>query len=499
MALDSGISSRFIVPRWRLTDDPIGAAEQVISGASNRTIDSNAFNEWRANKNIATASEAICAALVAGKNHEFTDAAQYVLKSKDASPEQKRIAKIITGKITDDEPSHLPITGIKYRNFIHEYKIRLRINPINPMLWLDQAYAYLCLGQTDKSIDCATIAHSLCPNNRVILRSIARLWHHLNDPDKALFYLRSSPLLKIDPWVCAAEIAISSSADIKSVSAKRAISLLNSGGHSPDQITELSSALASLELSNGKDKNAKELFKRSLLRPNENSLAQAQAAKIKIGADFTKLNKEIPGSYEAVSRLNYTEDRLDESLKTSKYWQADQPFSVSPALFSSYIASVGMGNYKAAISILDESLALSPNNFMLHNNKSFSLASIGKAEEAKRELDNIAIETLDDTEKAILCATTGLIYYREGKRDIGEKYYLHSVLWFKKFRDNKSFLSCAFWLREEMLCNGNNIRKAYEFCMENSAYISDPSAKRLWKQLKKDAETHLGSHPQKPS
>lgn len=492
MALDSGITRRFVVPRWRPTDDPIGISERILlrRSASSAGWETEAFNAWNSQQSLSTASEAVCAAIVSEQTSAFAGAARYILdRAHEASPSQLRMASIAINNNRDilDVDIDRSDGEQRHRDRIKKCKQSLRINPVNPLTWIDQAFSYLCLGEISKSIDCATTAHTISPENRLIIRAISRLWHHLDDPERALAILRSSALVHYDPWVTAAEIAISESAGIKSVMAKRAGAMISSSDFSPAHLTELSSALASLELDHGKDKAAKALFKKSLERPNENALAQAQASKLRSVLDLEELNRSTPGSHESVCRQRYNADNFPESLGAAEKWHSDQPFSAAPAIFASYLASVGMDDYEKSIRLSDGAIKAAPCHFLLHNNKAFGLASLGRTNEARDELRKIPRE-IDDTDKAVLCATTGLILYREGSIDAGRALYAGSIKYFRKLRDNKTFLSCAFWLREEMTANGDKWKEAYMACKDSSPYITDPAARRLWKRLKAQAE-----------
>jgi hypothetical protein len=53
----------------------------------------------------------------------------------------------------------------------------------------------------------------LAPNHRFALRSAARFFLHVGKPDDAQTILRRSEATRRDPWLMAAEIAVSTVAD----------------------------------------------------------------------------------------------------------------------------------------------------------------------------------------------------------------------------------------------------------------------------------------------
>ena len=322
--------------------------------------------------------------------------------------------------------------------------------------------------------------------------------------DVSLDLLRRTPLLGVDPWVSAAEIAISSSTEEKSIVAKKAFSLIDSGCFGDAQLTELLSALASLELDHGRDKSAKVLFKRScrclrtqsqrhcLLCPNENSLAQAQSTKLNFGRDIDELNRVVPASFESISRQRYDKDNFQESLSAAGLWHMDQPFSAAPAIFAGYLASVGLDDFEKSVSISDGAIKSAPCHFLLHNNKAFGLASMGKISEARAELLK-APSGIDEIDNAVLYATTGLICYREGNHEAGAALYEKSISILRRNRDHKPFLSAAFWLREELLISGPNVERAFTQAKDFFRFVSDPAARRLWKRVKQDYDKFRNS------
>ncbi len=152
-----------------------------------------------------------------------------------------------------------------------------------------------------------------------------------------------------------------------------------------------------------------------------------------------------------------------------------------------HLASVGMDDFEKSISLSDGAIKSAPCHFLLHNNKAFGLASLGRVGEARSELTRFP-KNIDETDKAILFATTGLICYREGRVMEGSVLYEKSISLLKRHGDHKPFLSAAFWLREELLISGENRDRAFAIAKEHFKMVTDPAAKRLWKRLKQDYE-----------
>jgi len=108
------------------------------------------------------------------------------------------------------------------------------------------------------------------------LRSAACYYTVTGDPERANALLNQSARTPIDPWLAAAEIATATAAFRDSKVAKRAWNSVVHGDFHPTHVSELASAVGTLELKHGNEKRSKKLFRTSLENPNENAVAQAQ-------------------------------------------------------------------------------------------------------------------------------------------------------------------------------------------------------------------------------
>src|SRR5262249_36622444 len=175
------------------------------------------------------------------------------------------------------------------------------------------------------------IALALNNENRFILRSAARFFLHDDQPDRAHHILRTAPNSAKDPWITAAEIAVASAGGRVPRFLDSGRKLLNGWDRSPFEVTELASALATQELTNGKKRGASDLFKQSLIDPTENSLAQAEWAADKVrGLEFSVQDYEVPAKYEAAAWDYFNKGEWGLSLVNAKAWLYDQPFSSQP-------------------------------------------------------------------------------------------------------------------------------------------------------------------------
>ena len=116
-----------------------------------------------------------------------------------------------------------------------------------------------------------TVALQLAPHDRHVLRSAARLYFHIRDPQRAYSLIRRNEAAPYDPWLMATELALAMSIDKAPAFLKPGIALLESGSVMPHQITELAGAAASTYLTGaGPHRRSRKLFAQSLADPNDN-------------------------------------------------------------------------------------------------------------------------------------------------------------------------------------------------------------------------------------
>ena len=95
-----------------------------------------------------------------------------------------------------------------------------------------------------------------------------------------------------------------------------------------------------MELENGKSRHARQLFRRSMVSPNENSAAQMEWANRQIGGLDIRDNAliDIPRPFEVNAPLNLVEGKWAAAIQHGANWLRDQPFSTWPAIFTSYVS-----------------------------------------------------------------------------------------------------------------------------------------------------------------
>jgi tetratricopeptide (TPR) repeat protein len=399
------------------------------------------LQEWRENKSISFAIQLLATARI----FNLTDSKEYEEASifiKNFN-EQKNIFSnnpLLSDFLdieTDTESPEIINARDRLRPIIkiHELKSKILTNYKDSILWMDLAYFHFILGNREKAKKYIKIALNLNNYNPHVVRSAARFYLFLDEPEKAISIIRKSPNLLHNPLILSSEIAISEAFELNTKNAKKSFNLLTNKNIPTNMLSELNATIATLEYNYGNIKNTKRHIFSTLLRPNENALAQIQFLNEKRNVPFSTETYDIPFRYEADTWSHYQNFRYKEAVIESNKWHHLQRFSTRPTLLNSFIQATFFNKNEDAIAIIDETLKLKVNDPALLNNKAFSLAKLGKIEEAEDCLTKITEGVPDLTDAATIKATHGLVEYRKNNQELGRKLYKEAIETFGQIRD----------------------------------------------------------------
>ena len=474
MAFVISESERRVIPNWRNFRETCYMGE--LGGYKQPSVQKKPYpideyvESWNDNKNILFASELLGAAITNSQTdrEEVVGAADFILKNKDdATTIQLNLANSILS-YAEQTQEKIPSEGLLEKLSSREelwpkvayVKYRISEYPYNPILYAEAARYYILLGQSEKAKQMMKVAIHLAPNNRYIARCAARMWLHLDDIERAHYVLVNNEMLKNDTWLLASEISVNMLRGRYSRFVKVAKAMLNSGNYSPFSITELASTLGTMEYLEGSTKKSRDFFNQSLLKPNDNSLAQAEWAvsqnlplKIK-GKEAVEVKKNS----EAMFRYKYQHDKYSEALENAVNWLCDMPFSFEAALAGSNTAYIHLKRYDVAEKILNVGLNAHPNEPTLLNNLAYTLALDGKLDEADAKIEQVG--RLGKSEIGIdtnvcLIATKGLVAFRRKNINVGRLLYQEAINRARDLDDNELIWNAALnYLREEMIATG---------------------------------------------
>lgn len=435
-----------------------------------------------------TAAEFLGACIVLGREGRAVRAAEFLVrKESDAAPEIKDLAAHIL-RLTDRaglaDTSQAAQTDGSLHKRIRALRVRTHAEPRNALAWTDLSRAYAVIGLGDQAARCMEIALSLAPANRFVLRAAARLFVHLDDADRAHQILRRAEPTKHDPWLTAAEISVATVADRSSRLIKSAQSVLRDKSLPPNQLTELASAVGTVELYSGKRSSARSFLRQSLDDPNDNALAQATwAARHLPEFDVAHSLLSTPRSFEARAWSYFMEKRWQEALDQCQEWLFDEPFSSRPAELGSFIASFALGDHQAARRLVEGALRANPHHWGLRNNLALALVNLGQAKEAQKELDRIPQHDLDSTMRVVTRATQGLIHFRTGAFEVGRKDYAWALENSHDLHPRLRHLAAAHLAQEEVRIKSPEASAAVRQLIAVTADSNDPDIRQAVEQL----------------
>jgi tetratricopeptide (TPR) repeat protein len=504
MGLYENRPSRLVIPRWRdfkdtsrsgeLSKDRLKFSPSIPNISCKKQLDN-----WNKEKSIGNALELVNSAFVSGELNLAIEAANFILSNcnNEANPAIKVAKLILNNSILEQDSvfNHNTFDRLeeKIKLKIQDIRKRLNIYPKNAVLWIDYARWNTIIGKFSKAEKCIKIALTLASDNVFILRCAVRFFIHkskydVGDNDSVLYALRlirKNEATKHDPWLMATEISLCTYLNKTSSLMKSGFSLIDAKKFSAFSLSELTSAIATVELYND-GRKTKKLFSQSLIDPNENSVAQAQwASNLIEGLSYNSYNFN---SHEANSYHNRTLENWEGAFNEALNWLVDEPFSSSPANHASYLASAIVDNNEMSISICNFGLRSNPNDFSLLNNKAYSQAIENLVEQSEATFNQINTNKLTDAEKVTFLATNGLIYYRKGLIEKGNLLYDEAENLAKKQRDEATaFRVKVYKLRSQHICGCCNIDEkiVFEDLMKELDKFKKPELVKTMKNVKK--------------
>src|SRR5258708_4242072 len=237
---------RQVVPRWRTSRvtaslGELGTAPRSSpSEVTSAEVIAQKVADWRRHRAISFAADVLASAIVEGDLPDAREAAEFVLSPEThASEAAKTVANRVLRPESFDVLTASNLDDQAMRAAVSAARRRTREDLRNALAWADLSLSYVSLGFLAKAKKAMEIAAALAPTNRYVLRAWSRLLLHVDEFDSAVHVLRSAPNVKEDPWLLAAEIAVSEVAERRSRCLKHATGTLVRQASNPFQFTRL--------------------------------------------------------------------------------------------------------------------------------------------------------------------------------------------------------------------------------------------------------------------
>ena len=465
MQYDITTSIRRLEPRWRsLSRTPVC---EVISdrkestGRQSMTMQ-RYLKRWDRNKTLVEAADVVDAAISSGDYSSAVTASLSIVKDDHAQPALKKAALQILGQSADRPVSLL--SQIDEWNdkelfpAIAKLKQRLSLMPRDALTALEIARLQSQVGQRKSAVRYIERALAAAPNDRYVLRSAANFFSYKavrQDAGLISQAIANSDVVRRDPWVQAAEIAVANICGQSPKWALRARKNLDHGVQNPMAFSELASGLAVFEFAAGSPKrNVNKLLRISLQSPTENSLAQAISSKREIGLDLdvSRHLANIDNAYEARARAAYEKLDYKAAVEQSWEWLQDQHLSPTAAMYGAFISTSLLADYQKSVLFSDYGLKANPNNPVLLNTKLVALAFLGRANDAAQLLPRLQSFENDVRFRPFVMAARGLVAFRQGAFMQGREWYSRAIQAARDFNQPTLVPNAVmYWIEQELM------------------------------------------------
>lgn len=468
---------RRVIPNWRsfFVTAQVGELQypkRIKGQKKNNSLTINDYVQtWKSNKSISFASDLISAAFINDIYDEHVkEATNFILKNTSKCTRSiNELAQLIQNSpqnefektsFTLNFDDFLQLDNSKLKLEIKKNKEKLKNFIYNPIFYVELSRLYSIFGLKEKAVKNMKIALNLSPENRFVLRAATRLFSHFGHFGYIHGIIRKSEQVKIDPWITASEIALATILKKHSKFIKIGRGMINSDNFNWYSLTELASSIATLEFFNGNRKNTKKLLNKSLIDPNDNSLAQIEwLNKEDFILNVNPNDYNVLNNFEALALNNYFKYDYKSAYQNCIKWFLDLPFTKRPIIFGSHILISLLDDSENAIKLLKAGLYSHPYDSMILNNLAYALALDNNIDEAEKYINQLKYTSeINENTEICLQATCGLIEFRKGQILKGNDLYFKAIEAAKTTNNNYlKWLAELNYFREVLLSNSDSI------------------------------------------
>ena len=462
---------RRVIPRWHDSQDGVLHKESMSlrAAASSFAPDTQVIREeLERTRSLGVAVDALNVGIAAGDQAIAELAARIIDEHRSGLPVPvTEMADRVLGRPTNELPILMPFLQ-RHGSSIHKLRRLLRVYPRSPLLHLDLARHLVTIGHSEKAKKPIAAAMTLAPNNRTILRATARFLANAGKTDEAYRLIRDAPVTKHDPWLIAAEIALSELVERDPHHWRAGRDFLERAAVAPIHLSELATAVGTVELLSGNKKQARKFFSQGLSHATENSLAQIRWAERRTGTimvgEGMATTPERTRAFEAEFLRHYNSADMVKAAECGQYWVDSEPFSATPASAMAHVAGL-LDDYDTAERFASLGLIAHPDEPSLQNNFVYAHISSGKIFDAptpeaiEHNVRNLVRTLRTYIEKGgwdgvHAMANLGLLAFRIGQVDDGKLLYERTIQLAQKAQQPQQAATAAVFFAREALLAG---------------------------------------------
>lgn len=433
---------RFVLPNW--TDfrstvlsgecDPFSANIQVPFKTSFIFIN-DYIGKWERSHSVSDAADLISACIANGQvcpqavtaateilggdwdlPYSLACAAHKILGHKT---KQDKIAEVKTGtREIISQQINVAREQIRFlKSVVSQYNY-------NYIAYCELARNYANVGQIEQAHKMMNVATYLAPHSRYVVRCAVRLYSMTKDFDIAHDVLIKSSIFKQDPWLLASDVALRTYVKKPLPSLRHINNILKSTQYTPFSVSELASAIGTIELNDGNYKKCRELFRQAVRKPCSNTITQVGW----IESERPDCQLHLDGiSYIGAETLYWVElgkNNYTEARKAALNWFMESPYDKEALINAASVSYNYLKDYSTAISILDRGIQAHPQDLVMLNNLAYTYALNGNVRKAEEILNRVSVLKISE-QNDIVCnfATQGLVAFRNNEMSKGAALY----------------------------------------------------------------------------
>lgn len=488
--MKANLPPRRLIPRWRRTKSVLGMPEATFSSSESKrqlALDpsrlDHAIETWKTSPTTGLLGDILSYSIDNTLREKIINLVRVDPSVRDAATATQasfidqllgQNGETISTSDLSNREEELSICSPVVRNEVSTLRRILSANPANPLALLDLAQFQLASGNTQRAERSVLSALSLSPNNRIALRTLARLYVHQREFDKAHGLISRHVRTASDPWLMATEIALAEVADVPSRFAGKGFKFVRDKSANIAHLSELAGALGGAELSSGRMKRAREMFRLALMAPNDNVVAQAVTHQQLLGIDLSApiQRRAVMSAHEAQTLLAWESLDCVNAEHHSLIWHDEEPFSSRPLQFLTTIYAA-QRNYSSASMLAKRGLISDPKDPSLLANLAYVTACTGNLADAERVLLKL-IALKQEKYNGIALATAGLMEMQQGYWDTGNELYEAAMRMFRHRRELGLEALCCVYFAKSAADTGHPDRDAI-FLRAESLYKQHPS------------------------
>lgn len=468
---------RTLIPRWRLfaVTTQLGELNSVRDAVRPQLPSSGLdelVSEFGAHQTLWHAFDLLSAAFAAGQPEAAHAAAEFILARRDEAAEPViDLALTVVG-----HPARAKVEATEWKDRVRYNRRSLVEHAADSTRWADLGLAHTILGNRQNAIRSLTVATQLAPRNRFVVRAAVRCFMHWGEPDRAQAALRIALEGNNDPWLLAADIATTVARRRRPRNVNVAKLVAEDRSIHFHHVSELATAIASLEVESGSARRAKPFLRIGMEDPTENSVAQLEwiITERNIDAPSIEHVESVPLLFEAKARDRYADGDWRQALYYATKWLNDQPFSSRPADMAAYAAAL-LQEYDVAVGFLEKAMRSNPGEPMMINNLAYFQIMANRVGDALQTFARLDGLELTEDIKLVTQATKGLLCIRTGDIDQGRHLYRRTLdqSWAKKKRELRVLAMLNLAREERRLTNIDEAQKLLDTARQEARHLTD--------------------------